>query len=303
MMPMPRVTLYTKPGCGLCEEAEEAIEAVRARCSFEFIKRNILEDLEDYQRYRHEIPVIFVEDREIARHHLEESQLRTALIMRDTAVVIMARVPEPGRVKTRLMPDLTAEQAAGVYEQFLRHLVFRIDQMGFGELIICHDPPDAIDCMRHIVGQETKAGYWPQIPGDLGAKLADAARAEARNRPQVLFLGVDSPDVPDEYLRRVAQLLDSHDVVIGPAEDGGYWTIALRSSIDAGRLFAGIEWSSGREFDQTVAAARRLGYKVGLADRWHDVDRPVDLRGLIERLRVSANLRDRHLLGQLDRLR
>jgi glutaredoxin len=76
---MPVVTLYTKPGCGLCEEAEEVIETVRLRIPFELLRINILDDLADYERYKHDIPVILVNGREIARHHLIESQLVDAL--------------------------------------------------------------------------------------------------------------------------------------------------------------------------------------------------------------------------------
>ena len=74
-----KVTLYTKPECGLCEEAEEVIEAVRAGQWFELERRNILDDLADYERYKHDIPVILVNGREIARHRLTEAQLVEAL--------------------------------------------------------------------------------------------------------------------------------------------------------------------------------------------------------------------------------
>ena len=73
------VTIFTKPGCHLCEEAEEVIEAVRARQPFELERRNILDDPSDYERYKHDIPVILLNGREIARHDLTEPQLVDAL--------------------------------------------------------------------------------------------------------------------------------------------------------------------------------------------------------------------------------
>ena len=73
------VTIYTKPECGLCEEAEEVIEAVRARVAFELVRRNILENLDDYEKYKHDIPVILVDGVEIARHHLNADVLVDAL--------------------------------------------------------------------------------------------------------------------------------------------------------------------------------------------------------------------------------
>lgn len=74
-----KLTIYTKPGCHLCEEAEDVIEGVRAARGFDVERRNILDDPRDYERYKHDIPVILLDGREIARHHLSEAQLVEAL--------------------------------------------------------------------------------------------------------------------------------------------------------------------------------------------------------------------------------
>ena len=79
MNPRRVVTIFTKPECGLCEEAEEVIEAVRARRPFDVVRRSILGSYEDYERYKHDIPVILVDGVEIARHHLSEQTLEQAL--------------------------------------------------------------------------------------------------------------------------------------------------------------------------------------------------------------------------------
>src|SRR4051812_46507951 len=135
---MVQVTPYTKPRCGVCEEAEEVLEAVRARRPFEVGKRNILDDLADYEEYKHGIPVILVGGREAARHHLDERTLEAALVAAAAAaalaVIVMAKVPQAGRVKTRLMPDLSAEQAAGVQKVFVAHLVDRLRRLEFGRV-------------------------------------------------------------------------------------------------------------------------------------------------------------------------
>ena len=77
---MARVTLYTKPGCGLCEEVEEVIRHVSRRRAFELVVRNILDSLEDYERYKHDIPVVLVDGREVGRHRMSEAQLEAALL-------------------------------------------------------------------------------------------------------------------------------------------------------------------------------------------------------------------------------
>ena len=76
---MTTVTLYTKPGCDLCDDAEDVIELVRQTHRFELERRNILDDLADYERYKHDIPVILVNGVEIARHRLNETKLVEAL--------------------------------------------------------------------------------------------------------------------------------------------------------------------------------------------------------------------------------
>jgi glutaredoxin len=76
---MPTVTIYSKPDCHLCDEAKTVIERVRQRINFEFRQKNILDDPRDFANYRYAIPVIFVEDREIARYRLNEEQLLAAL--------------------------------------------------------------------------------------------------------------------------------------------------------------------------------------------------------------------------------
>jgi rSAM/selenodomain-associated transferase 1 len=296
MSRVPIVTIFTKPQCSLCEEAEEVIEAVRARPGqrmFALVRRNILDRFIDYDRYKHDIPVILVDGVEIARHHLTEQQLESALAASVPAIVVMAKYPTAGQVKTRLIPPLLAEQAARVQREFLIHVVARLAPR---PLTVCFDPPAREDDMRRLVAVDV----MPQSAGDLGARLAAATVAARRVSENLIFLGVDSPDVPIKFIDRVANLLSQHDLVIAPADDGGYWAVALAPRVDAEKLFAGIEWSTGREGAQTLERAKHLGYNVAVADQWADVDRPEDLFQLIERLKRSAEPDDQKLLARLD---
>ncbi|MEA2707825.1 MAG: uncharacterized protein QOF78_426, partial [Phycisphaerales bacterium] len=201
--------------------------------------------------------------------------------------------PTPGVVKTRLMPALTSEQAARVHREFLLHVINRLSPR---RVIACFDPPENETEMRSLL---PGIDLFPQSPGDLGDRLAAATLAVRAVGANVIFLGVDSPDVPIKFIDGVAELLTTHDVVIAPADDGGYWSVALSQRVDASKLFAGIEWSTGREGAQTLERAENLGYNVALAGRWADVDRPADLRRLLERLRSSSAPDDQQLLGRL----
>lgn len=206
--------------------------------------------------------------------------------------VVMAKYPEAGRVKTRLTPPFSAETAARVYREFLLHVV---DRLSPRRVIACYDPPQRGPEMRDLLRVELVA----QSGGDLGERLAAATTAARRVAEGVILLGVDSPDVPIAFVDRVAALLASHDVVIAPADDGGYWSVALARRVDPAELFAAIEWSSGRECAQTLERATGLGYNVAVADQWADVDRPADVWRLIERLRRSPEPDDRQLLARL----
>src|SRR5436190_23431380 len=120
---MNRVTLYTKPGCHLCEAVEQVIARVRKTNPFELDVRNILDDADDFVKYQYEVPVVLVDGREVSRYRLTSAQLDAALAQ--VTVVVMAKAPVPGRVKTRLMPELTAEQTADVQRVFLPHVTNR----------------------------------------------------------------------------------------------------------------------------------------------------------------------------------
>lgn len=203
----------------------------------------------------------------------------------------MCKYPTPGRVKTRLTPDLSADQAAGVARAFLLHLHSRSDD----STAYFVDPLAAP--WPDLIGE---ALIHPQAAGDLGDRLI-AATTDVRQtyaRP-VLFLGLDSPDLPDAALARAAEAVQSADVVLGPTDDGGYWCLGLSRRVDPTALLKAIDWSSGREFTQTLQRAESLGYRTQIVDPWPDVDRIADLSALMIRLSRSADPSDRRLLDAL----
>ena len=215
------------------------------------------------------------------------------------AVIVMTKRPQSGQVKTRLQPALTPEQAAEVQGAFILHVAGRLDRMDPAELVICFDPPDAGPAMRTLLGDACDATYLAQSPGDLGERIAAAAKVVGQLHRRLLFLGVDSPDVPTAHLATAARLTGETAVSLGPTDDGGYWCLGLWNEVDAGALLSGVRWSSGHEARQTLERADSLGYATATAPAWDDVDRPDDLARLVGRLRASDDPDDRHLLGRL----
>ena len=217
----------------------------------------------------------------------------------EVAVILMAKYPTPGKVKTRLASELTPEQAAAVHRIFLQHWVKRLGRLSPAELVICFDPPERSDGMRNLFDAATSLTLIPQSSGDLGDRLATAARDVSPRHNRLLFLGVDSPDVPVGHLFRAAEMTGKAPVSLSSTTDGGYWSLGLRSEVDAARLLTGIPWSSGTEAMATLASAEGLGLTSATGLAWDDVDHPADLRRLVERLPKSPAAADRELLVPL----
>jgi rSAM/selenodomain-associated transferase 1 len=209
-------------------------------------------------------------------------------------VAVMTKYPQLGKVKTRLTPLLSPQDAARVHQVFLTHIVNRLKTLNPLSLKIACDPPEKLNAMREMLN--SNAEYLPQCAGDLGARLADVHESATKS---MLFFGVDSPDVPVAHIQRAARSFSDADVVVGPSEDGGYWCLGLSPNVDAKRLLCDIAWSSGRERAQTIDRANSLGYRVVETDPWDDVDRPDDLKRLCDRLKSSEEPEGINLLERL----
>jgi uncharacterized protein len=223
-------------------------------------------------------------------------------LLEQVIVAVVTKLPEAGKVKTRLMTVLSAEDAAGVHRVLVTHVLDRLKNFLPPPIAIkvVYDPPEKINAMRALLPEHAAADFLPQCTGDLGERLAAAAEMiRAKSPGHILFFGVDSPDLPDQHVIDAADKLVHHDVVVGPTDDGGYWCLGISPRVDARRLLCDIPWSSGTEHVHTVARARSLGYRVVEGFAWEDVDHPPDLRRLIARLRASKEVRDQQLLSRL----
>lgn len=213
------------------------------------------------------------------------------------AIVIMAKYPTPGRVKTRLQPVLSEEESAEVQRVFLLHMLDRLVALAAGDVVVCFDPPNAAEAFEALIGGHAR--LLRQSAGDLGDRLADAAVSLRADYDRVLFFGVDSPDLPEKHLLDMIRQTLSHDATLAPTEDGGFWAMGVRTNLDLAGLLRGIEWSSGREYAQTLDRLKTHGCTVGLGRQWFDVDRAGDLVALNERLIGSHATDDRLLFAQL----
>jgi hypothetical protein len=201
-------------------------------------------------------------------------------------------------VKTRLIGDLTPAQAAALHGAFLDDLLDRLRGGDFGlRLAWALDPEEPVP--------------FAAFPGvrqrgdDLGERLFTALSEAGMDAPVVMALGSDHPTLPLEIVHRAFEEIErGADVALGPAEDGGYYLIALRTGAVSRRLFAEIAWSTGEVLPATLERCRELGLTVALLPEASDVDTPEDLRRLAAGLAVSdlGCPRTRELLRSWNRL-
>jgi rSAM/selenodomain-associated transferase 2/rSAM/selenodomain-associated transferase 1 len=191
-------------------------------------------------------------------------------------LILFTRFPEPGRVKTRLLPALDPRAATALH----RRLVLRALRTALAacrsceaKLQVSFDGGDE-GRMRHWLGDSL--AYQPQAGGDLGKRMARAFEESFRaGASAVVLIGSDCPNLTPEILGRAFEALDSHPVVLGPATDGGYYLVGLTRLI-AG-LFQDIPWGTDTVFADSLRALSRLGLKPALLETLADLDRPADL--------------------------
>jgi hypothetical protein len=190
-----------------------------------------------------------------------------------TRILIFAKAPVPGQVKTRLIPALGAEGAARLAAEMLQRTALAALDSEVGSVELCMDPPSG---HPHWMGQ-VPLDVIPtaQGEGDLGQRLARAAQRVLAAGERALLIGTDCPDLDRHRLAAAAAALESHDVVIYPAHDGGYALLGLGRFDDS--LFAGIAWSTDAVAAQTVARIEALGWSLHVGETLHDIDVPADL--------------------------
>jgi len=186
-------------------------------------------------------------------------------------LIVFVKSPTPGLVKTRLAESLGVAAACEAYVTLVECLLARLSKLPCVEMRFAPDDRQA-DIERWL-----RPGWTarPQGTGDLGDRLAravgDALDTGAR---RVVIIGSDCPDILADDIQSAWKALEHHYVVIGPAEDGGYWLIGL--SEKRPEVFADIPWSTSKVLEQTLERCRTAGLSFHLLQTRHDVDTPVD---------------------------
>jgi rSAM/selenodomain-associated transferase 1 len=196
------------------------------------------------------------------------------------ALVLFAKAPLPGRVKTRLSPLLSPEQAAEFHWACVCDTWEKIEQVPVQSRYFYSDNAWT---NGHVPASPEQRAL--QRGADLGDRMLSCFQElHARGHRRVLIIGSDSPTLPLAYIEQGLDALERADAVIGPSEDGGYYAIGCRESYP--QMFSGVPWSAGDTLQKTEAGLRALGLRVHLLPAWYDVDTANDLR----RLGMEASL-------------
>lgn len=195
-----------------------------------------------------------------------------------TPVLVFARAPEPGRVKTRLIPAIGPERAARLHLAMLRRTLETAADAGIGPVELWCTPgtdhPALVDAAAaHGLERYAQSG------DDLGERMGHALARRLAGGAAALVIGTDCPALERGDLRAAATALASGaDAVLGPARDGGYYLIGLRRA--APEVFADVAWGGGQVLEQTRENLRALRWRWRELATRADVDRPEDLAAL-----------------------
>jgi len=217
----------------------------------------------------------------------------------DAALALFAKAPLAGRVKTRLVPPLTHEDAARVARASLEDTArFIVPGVAASWTLFLDGEADA--SLRRLA-EETGLSISPQEGPELGARLKAAFRAlRAGGARRVLAIGSDSPTLDPVRIQEAIESLAVCDVALGPSEDGGYYLIGASGSHES--IFDEIPWGSSSAAAVTLERARALGLEVRLLAPWYDLDDVASLRRVYEAARPGSALRGVLEDGLLEKL-
>jgi uncharacterized protein len=210
--------------------------------------------------------------------------------MSDTALMIMTRYPEKGKVKTRLARQIGDEATLQLYQSFLTDLALRFQETT-SDLYWVYTPAMAdfqAALAARLAPVRLPGSCFPQQGDGLGERLLQAFRTiQAQGYRAGVLIGSDSPHIPAKTVTQAMQALEQADVVLGPSVDGGYYLIAMHQPYD---VFTDIPMSTSAVLRLTVEKAQAQGLRVQLLDTLLDIDEHADLLTLTRMLEAEPDL-------------
>ncbi len=207
------------------------------------------------------------------------------MVEKTPALIVMCKAPTAGRVKTRLIPFLSPEQAASLAGSFAQDAVAKLyNSDSRAARFVAFAPDNGKAALKQILPPQL---HWVRQQGEnLGERMHNALVSVFKQNiySPLVMIGTDSPNLPPQYIDQAFALLsqNSSDVILGEAADGGYYLVGVNAPNSA--IFADVEWSSPRAFEQTASNIRKINLRLYVLPVWYDVDTPEDLKRLREEL-------------------
>lgn len=192
-------------------------------------------------------------------------------------LIIFAKAPVPGEVKTRLQTHLSPEECATLHESFVIDTVRIAKKINEADIFLyCNSGAEHLFFQK--VARDFDIRLVTQVGKDLGERMDNAINDGLKaGYEKVVIIGSDSPDLPYEYIEDGFGRLNSFDMVVGPCRDGGYYLIGGRRELP---VFNGIPWGSNRVLEMTLKKAGESGITFSILKEWYDIDTWEDLQML-----------------------
>ncbi len=201
-------------------------------------------------------------------------------------LIVFAKEPQAGKVKTRLQGKLSQEDCAQLYKAFLQDTLELARAVPCEEKMLAYESLIEPKFLKAIAKDEFV--FYKQRGTDLGQRLDNAFKfAKGRHNDKILIIGSDTPNLPVDYIKEAYVRLDKNDLVLGPSEDGGFYLIGFTQP--CADLFSGVQWSADKVFEKTVSNAKNSGKKVAALKEWYDIDDAAGLAKLKRDLKKNKN--------------
>jgi rSAM/selenodomain-associated transferase 1 len=206
---------------------------------------------------------------------------------KDTAIIVFTRFPVEGKVKTRLAKNMGNKFAVSFFRACAEHTfreLLKVEEPGSDLFLFCSEENEIEQVMKWT-GNNFK--YYPQKGSDLGIKMYNAFDTVfKKGYKKVIIIGTDSPDVSMNIIQNAISVLDNCSVVIGPANDGGYYLLGFKSKLID--LFSGIEWSTNSVFNNTIEKLNISKINYFMLDELTDIDTLEDLQYWLKHYKGDA---------------
>ncbi len=206
-------------------------------------------------------------------------------------LIIFVKYPEPGKVKTRLAADIGKEKAAKIYKGMAETVISNVLRSEDYRSVIFFDPPERKSDFERWLGNSHM--LLPQEGQSLGERMVKAFdKVFSFGAERAVIIGTDCVEISNELVSQGFSALKNADIVIGPAEDGGYYLLGLKRPIR--EIFNKINWGTNLVLNQTLKKARKEGLKFQLLKTLKDIDTVKDLS---DDLFVKIHKSDGHNTG------